>query len=51
MSEVDYYSQDEVDELELWLENLTLKQAFFLKQTYEDYLLTLAHEAGSAHVH
>lgn len=46
----DIYSQEEVDELQEWIENLTLKQAFFLKDTYEAFLNTQATENGSMYV-
>lgn len=49
--DVEYYAQEDVDDLQEWIENLTLKQAFFLKETYEQFLITQANETGNAYVH
>lgn len=34
----DEYTDQEINELAEWLEDLTLKQAFFLKESYEAHL-------------
>lgn len=34
----DSYTDKEINELAEWLEDLTLKQAFFLKESYEVFL-------------
>lgn len=45
------YSDKEINELAEWLEELTLKEAFFLKESYEGYLKKrLMHEVDK-HVH
>lgn len=45
------YTNDEINELAEWLEDLTLKEAFFLKESYESFLkLKTAHEVD-IHVH
>lgn len=45
------YTDEEINELAEWLEELTLKQAFFLKESYEAFLkMKTAHEADT-HVH
>lgn len=44
------YTDEEVNELAEWLEDLTLKQAFFLKESYEAYLNAQAQGHGSQHV-
>lgn len=45
----DVYTEDEVNELAEWFEDLTLKQAFFLKESYENYLKMKAHTIEGAH--
>lgn len=46
------YTDDEVNELAEWLEDLTIRQAFFLKDCYENYLKAQAKSCGaSTHVH
>ncbi len=49
--EKDSYTDQEINELAEWLEDLTLKQVFFLKQSYDGYLKAQAQESGCAHVH
>lgn len=49
--EPDAYTDEEINELAEWLEDLTLRQAFFLKESYEQLLQLQAHEAGQAYVH
>ena len=49
----DEYTDEEINELAEWLEDLTLKQAFFLKDTYEAHLRLQANEhqgKGNAYV-
>ncbi len=49
--DADTYTDDEVNELAEWLEELTLKQCFYLKESYEAYLkMRQAHEVD-LHVH
>lgn len=46
-----FYTDEEINELAEWLEELTLKQAFFLKESYEAFLkMKTTHEADN-HVH
>lgn len=45
------YTDEEINELAEWMEDLTLKQAFFLKESYEEMLLIKANELGQAYVH
>lgn len=47
----DKYTQEEVDELGEWFAELTLKQAFFLKESYEAYLRMEMIDMESRHVH
>lgn len=51
--EVEVYSDDEINELAEWFDELTLKQAFFLKETFEAHLRLQAQGAqdGNSHVH
>lgn len=51
LQDKDTYTDQEINDLAEWLEELTLKQAFFLKESYESYLVTMAHETGCMHVH
>lgn len=44
------YSDEEINELAEWLEDLTLKQAFFIKESYEAMLSMKAQEAGCGYV-
>ncbi len=44
------YSDEEINDLADWLEDLTLKQAFFLKESYEGYLVQQSQSAGCAYV-
>ncbi len=46
----DKYSDEEINELADWLEDLTLKQAFFLKESYEGYLIQQSQAAGCVYV-
>lgn len=45
VTERDNYTPEEMDELTAWIENLTVRQAFFLKETYEQYLIKQSMEA------
>ncbi len=50
--ESESYSSEQVDELQEWIENLTLRQAFFLKDTYGAFLMQQALELnGSEYFH
>lgn len=43
--QVSKYTDEEVNELAEWLEDLTLKQCFFLKESFEAYLqMAVMHE-------
>lgn len=44
------YTDDEVNELAEWFDELTLRQAFFLKQSYEGYLCSQSHSCGNGYV-
>lgn len=46
----DIYSDEDINELSEWLEDLTLKQIFFLKESYEIMLKQFAMECGSQYV-
>lgn len=46
----DAYTDEEINELAEWLEDLTLKQAFFIKESYEAMLKMKAQETGSGYV-
>lgn len=45
------YSPSEIDELAEWFQDLTLKQAFFLKESFEAHLKLQAQGHGSMYVH
>ncbi len=45
------YSDEEVNELSDWLNDLTIAQLFFLKQSYDAFLAMEAIQMGSLHVH
>jgi hypothetical protein len=45
------YTDDEINELAEWLEELTLRQAFFIKNSYEGFLKAQAQTCGDSHVH
>lgn len=47
----DKYTDEEIDELGEFFKELTLKQAFFLKESYEAMLVMQAHEMGNVNVH
>lgn len=47
----DKYSDQEVNELAEWLEDLSLDQAFFLKESYEAYLLQQTQACESNYLH
>lgn len=47
----DSYTDEEVNELAEWFQEITIKQAFFLKETYERHLEMQSHECGHLHVH
>lgn len=50
--EQETYSDEEVNELAEWFEDLTLRQAFFLKESYEGFLSAQAKEyTGGTYVH
>lgn len=50
LQEREVYSYEEVNELAEWIQDLTLKQAFFLKESYEAYLNAQINECGSTYV-
>ena len=45
------YTDDEINELAEWMEELTLKQAFFLKDSFQAYLVNGANCHGQEYVH
>jgi uncharacterized protein YpbB len=45
------YTDEEINELAEWLEDLTLKQAFFLKESFQSYLTHNANCHGQEYVH
>lgn len=45
------YSDKELNELAEWLQDLSLDQAFFIKQSYEGFLKAQAQTSGCEHVH
>ncbi len=45
------YSDDQINELSEWLDDLTLKQVFFIKESYEGLLKSQANSCDSAYVH
>lgn len=45
------YTDEEINELAEWLEDLTLKQAFFLKESFQAYLVHNANSHGQEYVH
>lgn len=47
----DEYTDAQVNELAEWIEDLTFRQLFFLKETYGAYLNGQAMEVGNNHVH
>lgn len=47
----DEYTDEEINDLAEWLEDLTLKQAFFLKESYEGYLMQQAQAVEANFVH
>lgn len=49
--EKESYTDEEINDLAEWLEDLTLRQAFFLKDSYEGFLNAQATESGNTHVH
>lgn len=52
MTDKNSYSDEEINELAEWFEELTLRQAFFLKDSYEGYLKAQAQEyTGGTYVH
>jgi hypothetical protein len=51
IKEKEVYTDEEINELAEWLEDLTLKQCFFLKDTYESWLKQNALSYGNSHVH
>lgn len=44
MQKRDEYSDEEINELAEWFDDLTLRQAFFLKETFEAHLKVKAGE-------
>lgn len=44
------YSDEEINELAEWLEGLTIKQVFFLRDSYESYKVLMAQEIGDKYV-
>lgn len=51
LQEKTIYTDEEVNELAEWLQDLTLKQAFFLKESYEGYLNQQATSCGGEYAH
>lgn len=50
--EQDKYTDEEIEALGEWYDELTLKQAFFLKESYENYLkMKTEHLGVSTYVH
>ena len=47
----EFYSDEEINDLAEWLEDLTLKQCFFIKDSYEAMMTHRAGEVGQAYVH
>lgn len=45
------YTDEEINELAEWFEELTLKQAFFLKDSFAGYMTAKAQEHGQEHAH
>lgn len=45
------YTDEEINELADWFSSLTIRQIFFLKETYESFLKHQAVEVGQEHVH
>lgn len=42
------YTDDEINDLSEWLENLTIRQIFFLRESYEAYLNAQAQSCSEA---
>lgn len=49
--EQEEYSDEEVNELAEWLQDLSIKQAFFLKESYEAYLNQQIQACDSTFMH
>lgn len=47
----DRYTDEEINELAEWLENLSLKQTFFLKESYEAYLEAQCHSVPQGQIY
>ena len=48
----DIYSDKEINELAEWLGDLTLKQTFFLKESYESFMKIEARDfGGNGYIH
>lgn len=45
------YSNEEINQLAEWFEELTIKQAFFIKESYEAMMKQQAYEFSNGHVH
>lgn len=45
------YTDEEINELAEWVESLTLKQTFWLKESFEAYMKMRAINEESLHVH
>lgn len=45
------YTDEEINELAEWLDDLTLKQAFFLKESFQAYLDYNAKSHGQEFMH
>lgn len=49
--EKEIYSDEEINKLAEWIEELTIAQISFLKESYASMLQAQAHEIGQAYVH
>lgn len=49
--EVEGYTDEEINELAEWAESLTIKQLFFLKESYEAFLIMKTMPMESLNVH
>ena len=49
--EKDHYSDEEINEFAEWFQDLTLRQLFFIKASYEGFQNTQAQEIGNGYVH
>ena len=49
--EKEIYSDEEINQIASWFQELTIAQLSFLKDSYQDMLQAQAHEIGQAYVH